>query len=132
MKKLMLMALVALVSVFTFSSCSSDDEGDGFEWYVTLDAVSTNLQDANGNSMEKALYDAFVFDNGQKYMSIGKQIDTPYTAFENACAQLQSALQQELASQLPSGGTIHYVLSLRQDSPQGDWKEQYTVVVQAQ
>lgn len=133
MKKLMLMALVALFSVFTFSSCSSDDEGDGFEWYITLDKVNTNLQDANGNNMSQALYNDFVFaDNGQKYIYMGKQIDTPYTAFEQSCASYQTSLQQTYGAALPEGGIIQYVFSLRQDSPQGDWKEQYTVVVQAQ
>ncbi len=123
--------MLAMTTVFT--SCTKDIVEDIMgleEYYITLDNVSTNLLDANGNDLTQAIYDDFKFEKGGKSQSMGKAKDIPYDVFEKSVNAAKDALQQAYKGNMPQGGWIRCEFSLRAGSAKGVKLTSKTIIIQ--
>lgn len=121
--KYSLMSLFAMFVMMTFTSCEKEVQVEAVEYYIVFDNAETNMVDANGNSLAQAYYDAFVFDNGKKYQSLGSSTseDEAMDAFNTSCSNIERQFEDAFAGlTLPDGWYLAYVLSLHAESPTGE------------
>ncbi len=133
--KLFFLSLMTIVMCGLTTSCDPNDVvGEVMDWneyFISLDAVETNLVDASGNSLAKAISEEFKFDkSGAKTQSLGKMADdTARETFKLSCDNIEAAYKAVYQGVMPQGGYIEYYLSLRVHTSDGGKLETRTIVI---
>ena len=134
--KLFFLSLMTIVMCGLTTSCDPNEVvGEVMDWneyYISLDAVETNLLDASGNSLADAIYEEFKFDkNGAKTQKLGKMSDdTARETFKLSCDNIEATYKAAYDGVLIEGGIIKYYLSLRVHTSDGGKLETRTITIQ--
>lgn len=116
----LILTLIAMVTSFSFTSCSKDDDAPVVteNYYLQLSSIVTNCVDANGQSIEGALKDTWV--SASKADSQGKVLIGNVTSeiatqwFEEYVNTFKTTFNDTYSGKnlLPEGGYINYNFSL--------------------
>lgn len=120
----LMLTLVALVASMSLNSCDKvTEEVFGVEnYYLVLSSVDTNLVDANGQSLENTLREAWItaFNaNSDGRFSIGKTTeDKAKTAYYESIQNIKSVYDEAYKGKnlLPEGGYFTLNLALIDNS----------------